>query len=478
MGSRLSSSLLCILAVALSAAGFFFGTGLHPLWYLTWVAPLPLLLIAPRVSWPIAVLTGFTGFVIGDMNMARYYLVVMPPIAMVLVIVGPALVWALCVLAFRAMVKRGFALRAALSVPAIWVAYEYLSERWSPHSTWGNLAYSQMDFVPLLQVVSLTGIWSLSFLVMLFPAAVAALCSPAAAVLDKRVMAAVTAAIYATVLLFGSWRLHAVNASPRVTVAAIANDQKQDLYPKAGSTAPVIEAYAEQVPGLASQGAQVIVMPEKIGRFAPGDVAQADRILTAAAAANHVSIVMGMQRQPGTKPDLNEARFYSANGLVATYEKHHMLPAFESDLLPGTKRVLLPAVGGKYGLTICKDMDFPKLSREYGKDGAGLMLVPAWDFVEDGWLHGRMAILRGVESGFNMVRAPKQGVLTLSDSRGRIVAQAATSDHGFVSVVGSLPITNERTLYAQAGDWFPVFDLALLIGLLYWMLWPTLRSAQ
>ena len=51
-----------------------------------------------------------------------------------------------------------------------------------------------------------------------------------------------------------------------------------------------------------------------------------------------------------------------------------------------------------------------------------LLLVPAWDFDVDGWLHGRMAILRGVESGFSIVRAPKQGILTVTDDRGRVLA--------------------------------------------------------
>jgi hypothetical protein len=32
-------------------------------------------------------------------------------------------------------------------------------------------------------------------------------------------------------------------------------------------------------------------------------------------------------------------------------------------------------------------MDFPKLSREYAGEGANLLLVPAWDFNLDRWLH-------------------------------------------------------------------------------------------
>ena len=35
---------------------------------------------------------------------------------------------------------------------------------------------------------------------------------------------------------------------------------------------------------------------------------------------------------------------------------------------------------------------FPQLSRQYGNAGAGILLVPAWDFVADGWLHSRMTI--------------------------------------------------------------------------------------
>ncbi len=108
-----------------------------------------------------------------------------------------------------------------------------------------------------------------------------------------------------------------------------------------------------------------------------------------------------------------------------------MLPAFESHLLPGTARLTFDrpsddGTAGKWGVEICKDMDFPLLARQYSNDGARLMLVPAWDFVADGWLHGRMAILRGVESGFSIARSVKQGILTLSDSRGRVLAQHVT----------------------------------------------------
>ena len=74
----------------------------------------------------------------------------------------------------------------------------------------------------------------------------------------------------------------------------------------------------------------------------------------------------------------NSSRLYSANGkLEANYDKHHLVPGVEPEKT-GDKRVTLDQSSGGWGLQICKDMDFPRLSREYASDGANLLLVPAW----------------------------------------------------------------------------------------------------
>ncbi len=108
-------------------------------------------------------------------------------------------------------------------------------------------------------------------------------------------------------------------------------------------------------------------------------------------------------------------------------------------------------------------MDFPLLARQYSNDGARLMLVPAWDFIADGWLHGRMAVLRGVESGFSIARSVKQGILTLSDGRGRVVAQHVTGFPPFDILVGAVPLGNGPTFYDRTGDWFAWVNLAFAV---------------
>jgi apolipoprotein N-acyltransferase len=448
-----------VVAMVLSGAMYFFGSGLHPHWYLTWFAPLPVLLVAPQLAARRALLIAFVAYAIGGMNMWHYYREQMPVVVSLLIVLGPSLVFGLIVLAFRAFAVRGQLFRAMFSVPLLWVAFQYLQEFRSVHSTFGNMAYTQMDFLPILQIASITGIWGIDFVLLLFPSAVAVLFLSGTAV-QKRNVAVVAGAILVATLGFGVYRLHEAVESPRVTVGLIATDADGTQFPSGTATVDLVKQYAAHIPELVAQGAQVVVIPEKIGRIADADLSQADAILESTARAQRITLSSSFEHSP----DLNETRLYSPEGaMVATYEKHHMLPAFEWHLLPGTERVVLERSSGKWGMQICKDMDFPLLSRQYANDGVGLMVVPAWDFVTDGWLHGRMAILRGVESGFSIARAPRGGILTVSDDRGRVLAERDTGSAPFAMLVANIPVRNTKTFYVRAGDWFAWLNLAFVV---------------
>ena len=113
-------------------------------------------------------------------------------------------------------------------------------------------------------------------------------------------------------------------------------------------------------------------------------------------------------------------------------------------------------------MAICKDMDFTPLLREYGRAGVGLMLVPAWDFNVDRTWHGHMAMMRGVEDGFSITRAAKNGYLTVSDDRGRILAEARSDSAPFATLMAKIPVAHDATLYLSMGDWFGWLATAIL----------------
>jgi apolipoprotein N-acyltransferase len=65
-----------------------------------------------------------------------------------------------------------------------------------------------------------------------------------------------------------------------------------------------------------------------------------------------------------------------------------------------------------------------------------------------------MAIMRGVEGGYAVVRTARLGYLTATDAAGRIVAGAPSAKTGFVAVRANVPLGPGGTIYVRIGDIF------------------------
>jgi apolipoprotein N-acyltransferase len=463
-----SGKLFLIVATGLVSAAFaFLGTGLHPIWWALWLAPIPVLAITPRIRPGAAFLLGAGAWIIGELNQWNYvrYAIELPPRIAILYFVVPAVVFGFGVLFVRSFIRRGSPFLASVALPVYWVAYEYLTAIASPHSTWGNLGYTQMDCLPVIQIASITGIWGISFIVFLFAGAAATLLSGAGKPRQRRMLAIAVGSVVCAVLVFGKWRLQS-NPSQCVEVTLVAKDVPISVY--LGSEEQALQLlleYADEVRRVTPAGTHAIVLPEKIGRVSESALAEVDSLFSSAATATRAAIVLGIVRKTPAGA-FNSSRLYSANGkLEANYDKHHLLLGVEPEK-PGDKRIILDEPSGRWGLQICKDMDFPNLSRQYAAEGASLLLVPAWDFNLDRWLHARMAVLRAVENGFALARSARNGLLTLSDNRGRILAEATTVPGRFVSISGKVNVARQETFYTRTGDWFAWLCVALFISLL------------
>jgi apolipoprotein N-acyltransferase len=474
---RVSNVLLVIAAGLASAVFFYFGTGLHPMWWALWLAPIPALALASRLRSGAAFLLGSIAWLIGEINQWNYVTryIELPAQIATLSFAIPAVVFGFGVLFMRGFLRRGSLFVGALAFPIYWVTWEFLTAIVSPHSTWGNLAYTQMNFLPVIQIASITGIWGISFVVFLFAGATAALLSGAGTPPQRRALAITVGIVVCAVFVFGEWRLRSNPSTEPVAVTLIARDVPMSVY--LGSEEQALELlreYADEFRRVTPAGTQVVVLPEKIGRVSENNLWEVDALFSSAAIATHAAIDLGLVRKTQSGA-FNSSRFYSANGkLEANYDKHHLLPGVEPEK-PGDKRVVLDEPSGRWGLQICKDMDFPQLSREYAAEGADLLLVPAWDFDIDRWLHSRMAVLRAVEDGFALARSARNGLLTLSDNRGRIIAEAMTVPGCFVSISGKINVTRGETFYARAGDWFAWLCVATFLSLLAFQLLSRLR---
>jgi apolipoprotein N-acyltransferase len=477
---RFGKPFLIAAAGILSAVFAYFGTGLHPIWWALWSAPIPVLAISPRLRCGAAFLVAAFAWVIGEMNQWNYvrHQIELPAQTTILYFVVPAVVFGLGVLFVRGFVRRGSLFLASLALPVSWVVYEYLTAIASPHSTWGNLAYTQMNCLPVIQIAAITGLWGITFIVFLFASAVAALLSGAGTRWQRRALAVAVGFVVCAVFVFGKWRLQSNPPAQSVAVTLIAKDVPMSVYLGSEEQAlRLLGEYAAEIPRVTPAETQVVVLPEKIGRIGETALAEVDSLYSSAAAETRAAVVLGLVRRTPSGA-FNSSRYYSADGKLETnYDKHHLLPGVEPEK-SGNKRVVLDEPSGRWGLQICKDMDFPKLSREYAAEGANLLLVPAWDFNLDRWLHARMAILRGVENGFALARSARNGLLTLSDNRGRILAETETVPDRFVSITGKVNVSREETFYARTGDWFAWLCVAVFVTLLAFQLLVPSQAAK
>lgn len=454
------------LATAVTALMLYFGNGLNPVWPLVWFAWFPVLWFSLRSPWWMAGIASGAAVLLGYLNMWKYLVVTLdlPPSVWLSLFAAAGLAFAVATLLFRALVLRGADWSALVSLPAMTVALEYLRNLTTPHGTAGSLAYSQLGFLPFLQLASITGPWGMTFVLAMFPCAITIWLhgrksSPRSAL---RVLAA-GIAVPAAVILYGAIRL-SMPAGPTVRVGLIASDLKaNDTVTGPGAdTERLFRDYAQTASTLVAQGAQAIVIPEKLGVVLQNDSAADDAILQSLADKSGVTVVAGAVVVDGSVK-YNEARIYAPRQPLQRYHKEHMLPPFESDLKPGKTLTLLPRGGQLWGVAICKDMDFASPASRYGKADVGLLLVPAWDFVVDAGWHGHIAIMRGVEDGFSIARAAKNGFLTVSDNRGRILGEVRSNAAPFSTLLVDVPVTHKWTLYQLLGEWFAWVAIALLV---------------
>lgn len=465
-------------AAVVTAALVYWGTGLSPQWLLTWLLPLPALLLAPRVAAWLAFTVAFVGWGVGGLNMLTYELQQLDvplPIALVQVL-APALLFGLAVLLFRALTRQRLLGLAAVSVPAVWVSAEYVFSVLTPHGAFWSVAYTQVEVLPVAQVAAIGGMWAITLLLLGVPTAIATVLVPraadpalASATRNARLWASAPALVLLVVSVgYGTVRLSGPlpDESSR-DVALLAAGQRGDWAPvetpRGQEKLDDLVAHLSALPA----GTQTAVLAESAIVTTSVTLPRIIQRLRPLAQERHMDIIAGVIV---TDDNYDAALIFpSDGGEPRTYRKQHMVPGVEP-FQPGDELVFVPDSAATAGVAICKDMDFLDLPRAYRRGGATLMLVPAWDFDRDGWLHARMAVLRGIENGFALVRPAADGKLTASDAFGRIVAEDATASpatvpgeagYDIITVTARMPVTDVRTLYTRWGDWLAWLSIAL-----------------
>jgi apolipoprotein N-acyltransferase len=440
------------------------GFGLHPVWWLAWLAPAPVLAAAlrsgPRTAFGLMLLAGL----LANSANFHYFALLMPLALAAWVTLLVALLWVLVLGLTRKIMLSTASPWSVLAYPLLWCAADTLLAHFHPDGNWSSLAYSQAEVTAAVQILALTGVVGLVFVMSLVPAVLALISMRGWGAARGPALCAL--ALTAATFGYGMARVPAKQDAQAALVGLVAIDDFIGPRVPAAQVERVWAQYENQVENLARQGARIVVLPEKIAVLSPAAAARIEGRLSALAARTQVWLAAGIGTDDGHRK-LNLEWLFAPDGRRdASYQKHHMAPP-ERDFASGTNFDVRAIGGTRYGLAICKDMHFAEMGRAYGQRQAQVMLVPAWDFGEDGVYAARLSALRGIESGFAMVRASREGLLTVTDAYGRVLAETPSAPLPGATLLARLPSSFPTpTIYARTGDvvgWASTVAAALML---------------
>jgi apolipoprotein N-acyltransferase len=476
--------------------------------FLAWVALVPLLYALKDNDIPGAFRTGFiTGLVY---NTGLIYWVVfvvvhygnLPFYAGVSVMLLLAIYLSLYPALFCAGIvyfrKRG--IKGVIIAPLLWVSLDYAKAHLFSGFPWEDLAYSQHGYLSMIQVGDITGIYGITFLIVLLNVIVYDCISGSffSSGSKKRKLLSEIIIGFGLLLLvlgYGIYRMDSLrNTSEHldyVNVSLIQGNIDQSVKWSQEYQAETIKIYKDMSADVSKRGVSLIVWPETAVPFCFQNYdARSRDVINTARETNSWLLFgsLGYAREKGEISFRNSAYLLSPEGAVSgRYDKVHLVPFGEyvplhnilffidklvegaGDFTPGGEITPFSMGGRKIGILICYEGIFPEISRAHCLKGAELLV----NITNDAWYgntsapyqHVSMAAFRAIENRTYMIRAANTGISAIVDPTGKIVSRTGLFERTTLS--GSVKFTSQNTFYSRYGNVFACSCITfLLIGFL------------
>jgi apolipoprotein N-acyltransferase len=389
-----------------------------------------------------------------------------------------------------------------IAAPALWTALELARTYVFSGFPWSLLGYSQYSVLPIIQFSDITGVYGVSFLVVLVNAAAAEF------IMNRKnwQAAAATVLVLALVLGYGFARLRAPEQGEGITISVVQGNIEQDKKWDPAYQTGTIAVYKRLTREALTRHPDLVIWPETATPFYFGGEYRNDKPLTADLVEfvkeNKVSLLFGSPTYE-VKPTRqivgrNSAFLLSGEGHVeAVYHKIHLVPFGEyvplkkvlffvekmvqaiGDFQGGDQYTVMAVPYGGPGqkkettlcTVICYEIIFPDLVRRFVDNGARIVTT----VTNDAWFgrtaapfqHFSMAVLRAVENRVPVARAANTGISGFIDSRGRILETSGIFTEAHLT--RTLVPGKEKTFYTRYGDFFSyicvIFTLLLLARL-------------
>lgn len=493
---------------------------------LGWIGLIPLLIaLQTTSSWKSAFLHGYLAGGIFFLGLV-YWITLLYPFANIFLTIFACLLLASYLALYVGVF--GVLLRAIpwksglpfiFMATAIWTGLEWVRSWFLSGFPWGSMGYSQWNNLPAIQIASITGVHGVSFIVVLFNAAVADIIrsclvwkkqpqdhdsSPTShqskSVLGFRFSHLISIVVVIACIVYGAHTMSKpVDSDSNIKIALVPGNIPQIEKWDRTYWPQIFEKYMRLVKDADAEEPDIIILPETALR---GEVFAFEgnsymKQLKQILAEHEIYLLTGTFYYTPEQKVYNSVFLLSPRSeKLGSYSKIHLVPfgeyvpitrhlpnfiqlptGFESgksiDLFP------IPQVENRQmGVVICFESVFPDLFRKFVKKGASVMGILTNDAWFDGTAapeqHLAMTPFRAVENRTAVFRCANGGISCIIDALGRTVTTPISASDKESFLVARIPLSDHGgTVYTRYGDWFPAlcFVVSALLILYYHRIW-------
>lgn len=391
-----------------------------------------------------------------------------------------------------------------LSAPLLWTLLEFARSHLLTGFPWENLAYSQYLHENIIQIADITGIYGITFAIVMVNALLFSL--GRRRLREKRLWAetAIAALVIAALYGYGDFRAadirERVGKKGPVAVSLVQGNIDQNIKWNENYQLQTLEIYRALSLADAPGEGGLIVWPETAAPFyfESSNPLRSVVIDTARRAGRRLLFGSPSYEKRGENISYSNSAFLlGPDGTVSgRYDKVHLVPYGEyvplrrffpfigklvagvGDFRPGEGFDPIQSDGNRIGVLICYEGIFPESAREYRQKGAGLLV----NITNDAWFgntsaplqHLSMTVFRAVENRLYLVRAANTGISAIIDPAGKILSRTGLFERTVLK--GEVRYNDEKSFYAAYGDIF-VYLCGLLLVTYYLVLKRRMKHA-
>ncbi|MBI5047984.1 MAG: apolipoprotein N-acyltransferase [Deltaproteobacteria bacterium] len=403
-----------------------------------------------------------------------------------------------------------------LFTSSLWVGLEYIRTNMITIGfPWVLLGYSQSSLLPIIQITDITGVYGVSFLIVMVNMFIFLAIQAKSSKLkeDKELSTVsfqlspflksgfVVSFILIIVLIYGFFRIYETDKISQnwktlkigIAQGNIDQGRKWDISFKKET----VDIYKNLNMALAKQGVRLIIWPETaIPFYLQSDKELGPEVFNLPREANAYLFTGNDAYGLGFDGEVkyyNSAFLISPKGeLVGKYDKIHLVPFGEyvplKNYLPFIHKLVvgvgdfssgkwlkpLELDGDSFGVLICFESIFPELARGFINEGAGFLV----NITNDAWFgrtsapyqHFSQAVFRAVENKVFLIRAANTGVSGVIDPVGRIILKSDIFTREAMAGYIKIKDINQFTFYSRYGDIFAIGCMIIVAGYGLWVL--------